>query len=115
MDIAVEPATATSAPDWSALTDEVHCPLCEYNLRGLVEPRCTECGYRFAWPELLDNRGRWHPFLFEHHSDRNLKSLLKTFIAGWMPRRFWSTLTARHQIKPNRLRTYAMLTIIAPL
>ena len=29
--------------EWLADHD-VECPLCKYNLRGLVEPRCPECG-----------------------------------------------------------------------
>ncbi|HSV16235.1 MAG TPA: hypothetical protein VLI90_18375 [Tepidisphaeraceae bacterium] len=114
MPAAVDPAHATSAPDWTAIVDEVFCPLCDYNLRGLTEPRCPECGYQFAWPELLDRRLREHPFLFEHHPRRNIVSFVKTLLAGWMPRRFWRTLTARHEIHPRRLRWYAVLAIVMP-
>src|SRR5687768_18521450 len=62
-----EPETRTSspgraepaaAPAWAGAAtrpDEVpHCPLCDYDLRGLAEPRCPECGYRFTWEELRD-------------------------------------------------------------
>lgn len=46
------PLEANSAvPDWSTIGREIHCPLCEYNLRGLSEPRCPECGYQFEWAE----------------------------------------------------------------
>ena len=41
----------TSSPaiaiDWSTITENIECPLCLYNLRGLTEPRCPECGYQF--------------------------------------------------------------------
>lgn len=34
----------------STLTDSgLRCPECEYNLTGLTEPRCPECGTRFSW------------------------------------------------------------------
>ena len=45
------PATA---PDWSQQVEEICCPLCGYNLRGLSEPRCPECGHRFEWHTLID-------------------------------------------------------------
>ena len=52
-----------------AEAETLHCPLCEYNLRGLSEPRCPECGYRFEWAELRDPSRRLHPYLFEHHPE----------------------------------------------
>jgi hypothetical protein len=41
------PATTASQHDWliEYLRDrDVGCPLCDYNLRGLVSDRCPECG-----------------------------------------------------------------------
>ena len=26
---------------------ELACPMCGYDLRGLIEPRCPECGYAY--------------------------------------------------------------------
>ena len=46
-----EPTTTTTI-DWSTITATVECPLCLYNLRGLTEPGCPECGERFALDEL---------------------------------------------------------------
>ena len=63
----IEPVATAAGPDWDHQTEDIFCPLCEYNLRGLIEPRCLECGYRFEWPDLLDPRRRLHPYLFEHH------------------------------------------------
>jgi hypothetical protein len=28
------------------------CPRCDYNLTGLPQPRCPECGFEFAWHEV---------------------------------------------------------------
>ncbi len=51
----------------------LHCPRCGYDLRGLPQPRCPECGLAFAaddWaagvlreqvPSLLDRADLWRP------------------------------------------------------
>jgi len=95
-----------SAPDWDKIDEEIHCPLCEYNLRGLIEPRCPECGYRFTWPELLDPTRRLHPYLFEHHPERNLWSFWKTALGGLRPWRFWRSLNPVQPSSPRRLIVY---------
>ena len=41
------------SPDWASISHDVLCPLCEYNLRGLRDARCPECGYRFIWMEVV--------------------------------------------------------------
>jgi len=96
-------------PDWSSIIDEIHCPLCEYNLRGLSEPRCPECGYRFAWAEVLDPSRRNHSFLFEHHPRTWYTSFWKTLWAGWRPRLFWTTLHPTQRSYPYRLAVYYLL------
>ena len=107
-----QPPTAEVAPrvseppNWDSLTEQITCPMCAYNLRGLVEPRCPECGYRFTWPDMLDPRRRLHPYLFEHHPEKSLRSFLRTAIAGWLPRRFWTSLHPFQPSKPGRLIRY---------
>ena len=54
MTIAASNLVSAPPPDWSAITETIRCPLCDYDLRGLIEPRCPECGYQFVWPEVLD-------------------------------------------------------------
>src|SRR5690348_6555559 len=82
---AVPVEEAYDAPDWDAVPDELNCPLCEYNLRGLREPRCPECGYRFAWRDLTDPERRVHPYLFEHHPRQNYWSFRETARGGLRP------------------------------
>lgn len=35
----------TSSSSSSSSTDDLFCPQCDYNLRGLTSPRCPECGF----------------------------------------------------------------------
>src|SRR5207249_584070 len=50
-------------PDWPTYESDLFCPLCGYNLRGLEQPRCPECGYAFAWRQLLVETRNRHPYL----------------------------------------------------
>src|SRR5881227_4299944 len=72
-------APEARAPDWETMTREVVCPLCGYNLRGLVEPRCPECGYAFEWSPMLSQcSDARHRYLFEHQPRRNIASFART-------------------------------------
>jgi hypothetical protein len=106
------PAGAGAAPPLppptgiSGVGEAPVCPLCEYDLRGLAEPRCPECGYRFEWAELRDPARRIHPYLFEHHPERNVHFFLRTLFGGLRPRQFWSTLYPTQPSRPRRLLAY---------
>jgi hypothetical protein len=95
---------------------DVACPMCDYNLRGLVDPRCPECGYQFDWPTLLAARADAHPFLYEHHPERSRRSFWVTVLETLQPGTFWRSLQAAHRIVPPRLARYviagfALLTV----
>jgi hypothetical protein len=115
MPTAADSVHAPATPDWSAVADEITCPLCEYNLRGLAEPRCPECGYQFQWRELLDVNRRAHPYLFEHHPERNIWSLCRTMIGGLRPSVFWRSLHPAQRSRPRRLALYALLCLLPVL
>ena len=104
---------ALAAPDWATLREDVRCPLCEYELRGLSEPRCPECGYRFDWPDLTDPVRRRHPYLFEHHPEHNVWSFTRTLLGGLRPARFWTSLHPAQRSTPRRLALYALLVTVA--
>jgi hypothetical protein len=108
------PAPADAAP---VSGEPVHCPLCEYDLRGLTEARCPECGFRFDWPDLIDPTRRRHPYLFEHHPERNLWSFLRTLLGGLRPAKFWRSIHPAQRSRPGRLVVYwlvaASLLIVA--
>jgi hypothetical protein len=99
-------ATQTPSPPAPVDGQAVLCPLCNYDLRGLIEARCPECGYQFVWTELLDEQQRTHPYLFEHHSRRSDWSFVRTAIGGLNPLRFWQTLRPQMRTKPARLLWY---------
>jgi hypothetical protein len=109
-------ATTPSAydhPDWDTLAHEVFCPLCDYNLRSLTQPRCPECGYQFHWPDLLDPARRDHEYLFEHHRKRAFRSFWQTAYHGLRPMRFWKTLRPDQRSVPRRLMLYALFVASA--
>ena len=89
------------------------CPLCEYDLRGLAEPRCPECGYRFDWRDLRDPARRKHPYLFEHHPERNVRSFLRTMLGHLRPRKFWGGLRPSQPSNPRRLLIYAVVIVLS--
>ena len=108
---------ADAAPQWNEIGEQVLCPLCDYNLRGLAEPRCPECGYQFAWPDLLDPARRRHPYLFEHQSRRGLRCFARTLTRDLRPGEFWKTLYPTQPRNRRRLIIYqaaCSLVAVAP-
>ena len=109
----VNPATDTASPappaQQPAADDEnLVCPLCDYDLRGLTEARCPECGYTFDWADLRDPARRKHKYLFEHHPERNVWSFARTLLGGLRPRKFWGGLLPSQPSSPRRLLIYAL-------
>jgi ribosomal protein L37E len=94
------------------LASDVHCRRCGYNLRGLPEPRCPECGYRFEWQEVLDPQRRKHPYLFEHHPERIWSSFWRTQWGGLFPRSFWRALHPSQPSRPGRIIIYCLLSTL---
>ena len=103
------------APVADPADEDVLCPMCDYNLRGLSEPRCPECGYQFFWIDLLDPRRKLHPYLFEHHPRRNIWSFYRTLIGGLRPRRFWTSLLPSQPSRLGRLWVYCIVTSLIAL
>lgn len=101
---------SSAGPVWDSITHDVLCPLCEYNLRGLSEARCPECGYRFEWAVVTDPRKRLHPYLFEHHPERNVRSFFRTLWGTIRAGRFWSSLSPTQPLQPGRLAVYWVLS-----
>jgi len=61
-----------------AADEGMRCPNCEYNLTGLPQPRCPECGVEFTWDEV---RPLGPQIAFERTSGRRkLLGLLVTWL-----------------------------------
>lgn len=103
-------AASLASPDWEKIAHEVVCPLCEYNLRGLTEARCPECGYRFDWADVTNPDKRLHSYLFEHHPERNIRSFFRTLWGTLRPIKFWSSLSPSQPSRPGRLAVYWLLS-----
>ena len=108
----MQPVSVRTTPDWDNIAEQIQCPLCKYNLRGIRDARCPECGYTFDWPDLLDPTRRLHPYLFEHHPERNVRSFWRTAAGALLPRRFWRTLQPVQPSRPRRLILYWWLTTL---
>jgi hypothetical protein len=96
-----------TAPDAAGLT----CPLCGYDLRGLAEPRCPECGFRFTWAELADEQRNRHRYLFEHpdRPGRWLPAIWRTYWRDCRPRRFWREVSPTNPVRVRRLLAYWLI------
>lgn len=101
-DPSLEP-THTAAPAGQAIYDvDVPCPRCEYNLRGLTQPRCPECGQMFDPLEVL----AWN-------KERARQPLPLWWVFGKMllhPIAFWSMPKVR---RSNGLAVRHLLLILA--
>ena len=98
------------------------CPLCEYSLRGLAEPRCPECGFAFTWAELAAADRDRHRWLFEHAKRRVLGSLGATWRHNLRLWRFWRAVTPANEVNVRRLVMYwavtslfSVVVLLAPL
>lgn len=93
-------------PQNISAAEDLFCPICAYNLRGVSDPRCPECGLTFTWEDMRDPRRRLHAYLFEHHPERNVWSFVRTLLGGLWPPRFWSRLNPLQRVDVPRLILY---------
>jgi hypothetical protein len=105
----------SSSPVWASIHRDILCPLCDYNLRGLIDPRCPECGYQFDWEPLLNPTSNTHTYLFEHHPEKNVRSFIRTAIGTLTPGKFWSSLRADQAVRTGRLLAYWCVCNLIPL
>jgi hypothetical protein len=96
-----------SAP---SLDEDLACPICSYSLRGLAEPRCPECGFQFDWDALRAAIKAKHAYLYEHGRGLAIMRMVRTFIHGLRPAKFWATLNAATEIRLRRLAIYWIVT-----
>lgn len=112
LDVHTSMPPAVAAPDWQTVTDDVECVRCGYNLRGLAQPRCPECGLEFEWADLFDPARRRHPYLFEHQAQHGrFGAFFRTAVGALNPWRFWRTITIQQPCHGRRLWLYALIFV----
>jgi hypothetical protein len=103
-------STSSSTPAAGASHPELHCPICDYDLHGLPEPRCPECGFRFQWDDLLRQHAEY-PNFFETARAHRVRAYLFTLIASAFPLRFWRKLRPTLPPRVRPLVLYALISI----
>lgn len=103
------PLAPEGSPDWKIFQTDIECPICSYNLRGLVNPRCPECGYPFQWAEMRPIANPWLSRVFEFTSKRIFRSFLFTVAQSLLAPRFFTRLTASHPLRKSRLAVYVLV------
>lgn len=100
----ISPVPAPTPPDEPAL----HCPICDYNLHGLPEPRCPECGFAFQWDELLVEAGTV-PYFFETSRAHHGRAFVRTLVRSVLPPRFWRAVRPTLRPNPRRIVLYFVI------
>ncbi len=61
------------------------CPACGYNLTGLTDNRCPECGGIFIWREVQRQAARaWSQAVRLRHANQDSRTGLMMASAGWI-------------------------------
>ena len=91
----------------------LRCPNCEYNLTGLAEPRCPECGTRFDWDQLrLDQLGRGLPQIaFERTRGWDARRAA-SWLVTWATVLFTPWIFARQAVKRIHLGHAALFAAV---
>jgi hypothetical protein len=95
--------------------EPLHCPLCDYNLHGLPEPRCPECGYAFDWDELRIAIREKKSWFFEHAERRLVRSFVRTAALTFLPSKLWKKVSAGHRSSPWRLTLFTTVCLAWPV
>ncbi|MEL7473322.1 MAG: hypothetical protein AAGK04_08395 [Planctomycetota bacterium] len=98
------------------------CPRCGYDLSGEIESWreacpldgvCSECGLAMRWAELLNDRFRRPPWLFERAERALWLAFLRTALRVLLPARFWGSIRMEHPIAWRRLVVFVVLALPA--
>ncbi len=102
----VQPEGAPPAGEPIFADLDIPCPHCEYNLRGLIEPRCPECGEIFDPYKVLHDFRETQPPLPIFWVIRNVYR---------HPLEFWRLQQVRRSRGPTRVQLFSALLYLPTL
>lgn len=92
---------------------ELKCSGCGYDLRGLPEARCPECGLSFD----RDFGGDWNKqelrWFFEDRPA--LWSFVGTALMVWWPGGFWRRVGERRPVRRRRVVAFSIISLVVPM
>ena len=104
-------AIAVETDPAAASNEDLNCPLCGYDVRGLPEPRCPECGHQFDPEALRRAKFERRDWLFEHAQRRLALAFIGTTLRSLVPWMFWNDISPAHAVVARRLRLWAIVWI----
>jgi hypothetical protein len=108
-------SSATPAPALDAPSpDALRCPICDYNLHGLPDPRCPECGFKFEWSDLQSDQSGF-AYFFETARSSPMRAFVRTLLYSALPTRFWRTIRPALRPRPRRLIIYGLIAMVLGL
>ncbi len=92
------------------IEENARCPICDYRLQGLSEPRCPECGESFEWDDLRRPLFRCHRYLYEDQDGvrSSFSRACLTYLAAHFPARFWQSIVRERPIRRDRLARFCL-------
>lgn len=92
------------------ISEDLLCPLCEYNLRGLSGNRCPECGHLVDIDAAIQHKRNTLGFFFEHQKGLAYVPFRRTLMKSL--RGIWREVSPTHWISIRRLIAYKLVQLI---
>src|SRR5262245_19732555 len=99
--------------DRAAFGDTLHCPRCDYNLRGSESGRCAECGLNLDWDAIIAaaNRRIEVPTFECRWRDRPVASFFGTLWLSIQPWKLWKRIPLTSDPRPGSLLLFVATTL----
>lgn len=93
------------------ITEDLQCPLCQYNLRGLWSNRCPECGHDVDLDALREHHANTLPHFFEHQTGTGWKAFRKTLRTSLRPSGPWKFVKPVNWLGRRRMIAYKLIQV----
>lgn len=103
--------------EWISAPDDLRCPYCDYQIAGLPENRCPECGCAFDLKQLKAQDAGYPQIAVPWDEQRSIRSYVRTWIlVAFRPRKFAAQFPLCHY-SPRAFEyaatSYALMALIA--